>query len=208
MLGLRSAIENRLAGLETSLWSEPTGTARPILPNMELNERLAIAASGRGTRSSRVVCLDSLRRADQTDAFLKGLKQLRSEGLQSPGLTYLEVEACLLEGRFKRALELCLDSEDLEMWGEQCAHRVSQLARVCQEARVPQLALPILRWWTESFQNVPDAGDVWMQRCLCAVMDPDAPRGEAREALARAHELLEDRSDLTAIMDRLGSEDS
>jgi hypothetical protein len=154
-----------------------------------------------------VLCLNLLWQTGHTDAFREGLKQLRSEGLESHGLNYLEVEAYLREGNFKRAIEVCLYTADAVLWGELAAHRVSQLARVCLAARAPHLALPMLRWWTENYPDVPDAGEVWLQHCLCAMADPDASLDEVRLALTCAQELLGDRPEFATIAAWLGSED-
>jgi hypothetical protein len=188
-LGQRSALQRVLAGLDPGLLSAPTGKLAEVATlGMSFMDRISLAASGKATRSSRVVCLDLLCSERQTAQARAGLNRLREEGLQSPGMDYLEVEILLQEGQVKAALERCLACSEPEMWNEQAAHRLCQLTRIASESGCFSLALPRLREWTSRFPDEPDSGKVWLARYVCATCS-DLPN-EARECLKYARDLL------------------
>lgn len=190
-LGQRGALESFFAGFDPHPRPAPTGTAlAPPRPGAGLLDRMEHAMAGRATRSSRIVCLDFVCAARRTAAARAGLEWLRSEGLSSPGLDFLEVELLSQEGRLEEALETCLRPEDPSYWNEHAAHRLRQLARVAWEGGAPERALPRLQEWTQRFPDASDAGDVWLARCICALHT--GARAEAHECLARAGELLGD----------------
>ena len=117
-----------------------------------------------------------------------GLNRLRKEGLQSPGMEYLDIEILLQEGEVEAAFERCLACSEPEMWGEQAAHRLCQLARTASESNRFSSALPRLREWTSRFPDGPDSGKVWLARYVCATCS-DRP-DEARECFEHARDLL------------------
>ena len=208
-------IEHALAGLPTAAWTEPTGAPAPVgradaraatEPAMDdFAARVAAAAVGPGTRSARVNCLNLLATMGQRPALRAGVDRLRAEGLQSPGLDFLDAECCLMEGEPERALELGLRVDAPELWSDQASHRLVQLGRAAVAAGRPERVLPRLRAWTERFPDAPGAGVVWLHRCLAALQD--GARDEATTAFRRMRALLGERPDLAPLARVLGEAD-
>ena len=186
--GQRGILQRVMAGLKPGQLSAPTGKQEAIPPNIDFMNRISLAAAGKATRSSRVVCLELLTANHQTAMSRAGLNRLRSEGLESPGIDYLDLEILLQEDQIETALNRSLECLDGEMWGAQAAHRLCQLARIAAAGSFFERALPRLREWTLRFPDEPDSGKVWLARGLCAA--GNKLPSEARECLDHARDLL------------------
>jgi glycosyltransferase involved in cell wall biosynthesis len=203
--GLRTPLERLLAGLDVA---EAAGRTGPVRGSQATGSgflnRVGAGAAGGGTRSSRLACLDLVCGAEQTPLLQAGLATMRADGLTAPGIDYLAIEVERQRGDFSRAFQLCVGQEDPDLWGEFAAPRLRQLARVSRELGLPELALPWLREWLETFPDSPDSGVVWADRGLNAMRTSPELADEARASLASARRLLGGSPELDQLDAELG----
>jgi hypothetical protein len=193
ILGVRAPLERFLAGLDYSEFTAATGTAREQPgKRTDFLGRLGTAATARATRGSRIACLDLLRNHEQVELLRAGIAAMRNDGLHAPGINYLEVETARLGGEYARAFQFCIEPDNPVLWGEFAAPRLRQLASLCREWGLPELALPWLREWLCQFPDSPDSGEVWLDRCLNALASSADFEDEARESFNHARSLLGD----------------
>jgi glycosyltransferase involved in cell wall biosynthesis len=186
---LKRTLERTMAGVPVTAPAERlAGTAARDDTPREFLDRIEVAAADpRATRASRVVCLDLLHAEGRTAAVQRGLELLRTEGADSAGMEYLEVES-LASRSAAEAVARCSSVDGTGWWDEHAAHRLRQLARLAAIAGCPEAALPRLRHWTERYPDESESGDVWLARALCEVQ-AELPE-DARASLLCASQLL------------------
>ena len=190
--GVRRPVSRLMAELPPGPPTQTVGQPRGRVAEPGLGARVAAAAGGRATRSSRIACAGFL--ADTADAagLEAAITDLRAGAGTSAAISYLEVELRRHAQRFDDALALALDAAPLAMRAELGASTLRQLAAAAHEARRDEAALPWLRTWLGRFPDAPDSGPVWLDRCaVCLATSP--PRvTEAQCASEAARALLGD----------------
>lgn len=167
----RRALELHLAGLPSDPLSasraeSDVSAASQFTHGATLSERLGPAARSPASVRSRLACLEALAAlgpSRERDRWLAdGVEALDAPTGASAATERLRVELVLRRKGPEHALRVLLEREPLVEEGEYGAARMRQLARVCREAGMPELAVPLLQAWLRAHPDAPESGWVWL----------------------------------------------
>ncbi|MBF0516263.1 MAG: glycosyltransferase [Nitrospirae bacterium] len=133
------------------------------------------------TQTSKQICLNQLLTDCKGELFVDGLEGLLQNGQITSGLTYLIIEGEILKGDYDKAYAMCIGDISFR---EADHFRVRQLAKLCRIMKKPDLALPAIRQWLNSYPYGVHSAEIWLDRCINAAM---AGKGYTREAKRSFH---------------------